>query len=293
MPNSCLRRRRLAAGLACIAWLCLVGCTSARERRTHIEELSATWVSELPEESLAEMTEEIRELGELEPGSTDALASVPLLARQALVSPSAFVRAEALRAAWALMSEMPSEPLVASAVAAPEFNAWMERFQLLDDDEAAADGPEAQELAGRIGSYRFPPSQARFAIDLAAVAAVRAWQRRAGAVQQVFADIAPATIRHALVLVTLQAGDDHVAFVREQALLAARYLHPDTCFKRLTASLSTESDPMLIFAALDSLEAVGRSAGAASVAPLLEYAARSTDAAIRRRAQRILEELAS
>jgi len=291
MPNSRLLRRRIAAGLACLAGLGLAGCTSPREHRARIEELSALWVSELPEDSLAEMSEEIRALGDLTPGSPEALLSVPVLARQVQTNPAAIVRCEALRAAWALTAEIPSDPLVASPVTAPEFNAWMERFELLDADEATADGPEMQELARRIGTYRFPPSKARYAIDLAAVTAVRAWQRRPGAVQQVFAEIAPATIRHALVLVTLQAGDDGAAYVREEALIAARYLHPDTAFKRLGSALAYESDPVLIFAVLDSLEAVGRSAGEASVAALLDEAAASSDAAIRRRAQRIREEL--
>ena len=285
-------RRRLAAALGWAAALLLApACTAPQERRERIEEIDEIWVSEVPDDSLEEMREEIRALRKIKPDSTEALISVPLLAKQVLSSPSALVRAESLRAAWELAASIPSEPLSASPEPAPEFNGWMARFEELDGSPLDRDGAEIQALTLRIGGYRFPPSQARYAVELATVTVVRAYQRQESPVQEAFASVAPGAVRHALVLATLQAADDSVDYVREEALLAARHLHPDTAFRRLAASLASETDPVLLFALLDSVAALGRTEGAEAVAPLLEYASRSSDAAVRRRAQRISEEL--
>ena len=45
----------------------------------------------------------------------------------------------------------------------------------------------------------------------------------------------------------MQAAEDSVAYVREEALRAARHLDPDTALKRLSVSLSTETDPVVLF----------------------------------------------
>jgi hypothetical protein len=293
-PRRRLRRPHpvlgLFPGLILMTSLAAVGCTSPADRRAAIEEIDISWITEMPEGSLADMTEQIRELGKLKPASSEALISLPLLTRQAFQSESAWIRTEALRAAWKLAGPIPVEPLLVTDVPAAEFNEWMHRFEQLDADQELQQGEEIQELALSIASYRFSPSQTRYAIELAAVTTVRGIQRRDSPVQAVFAGQAPEACRHALSLVTLLAGDDKIDYVREEALRAARHLDPETALRRLAATLTSETDSAVLLALLDSMEDLAQRFGIAPVAELLDYAARSSDAAVRRRAQTIVEE---
>jgi len=290
MPH--LLSSRLSPLLGMLLLAVCVGCTSPAERRNTIETIDDTWITEVPEDSLTEMTENVRKLGALKAGSPEAFVSLPLLARQAHSSPSALVRADALRAAWRLAKDLPAPPLTATAAKAAEFNDWMQRFEELDLHPDHDQGEEIQELATRIARYRFPPSQARYAVELASVVVVRGFQRRPSPVQEIFALEAPGATRHALTLVSLQAAEDSVTFVREEALRAARYFDVETAVRRLSISLTTETDPVVLFTVLESIQVVGQQSGAEKVARLLEAAEQSPDAAVRRRAAAIAEALA-
>ncbi len=288
MPLRPPRRRSLALGLAaaCLA----TACTSPAEHRQAIETIDGAWITDLPEDSLEEMTEHVRALGELEPASPEALVSLPLLTRQALESESAWIRSEALRSAWRLAAPIPVAPMTPNEEPAVEFNGWMERFETLDAAPDLRQGEEIVALATRIGGYRFAPEQMRYAIELAAVTTVRGYLRRQSPVQTAFAAQAPGACRHALVLVTLQAGDDDAPFVREEALRAVRHLPSGVALQRMIATITRETDGAVLLALLDSVADLARRVGVEPVTDLLRYAERSSDAAVRRRATALIEE---
>jgi hypothetical protein len=280
---------RLAALSSLAAGLLLVACQSSAERLVAIETLEDTWLTEIPEDSLAEMTENIRGLAGLKPDSPDAMISLPLLLRQAHGSMSFLVRTESLRASWALAREIPVEAFEFTEVAAAEFNEWMDRFEVLDGDPSQRDGDEMLELARRLGLHRFPPHQARFAVKLSGLVVVRGLQRSESRVQQVFRELAPGSLRHALTLVTLLAASDDVSLVREEAMRSARFLDPDLAVQVLAEAMMGESESEVVFAMLDSIEALAGSLPRAQLRPLLELAGSSSDAAVRLRAERIAE----
>ncbi len=289
MPLRTLRRTCFAAGVALS--LGLVACESPAEHRRAIEIIDGRWTAELPEGSLAEMTEHIRSLGKLSPGHPSALSALPLLTRQAYESESAWVRAEALRAAWSLAKNIPAEELKVDDVPAAEFNEWMRRFEELDEDPLLNQGQEIQELAQRIASFRFSTQQMSYAIDLAGVTTVRGFERQEGPVQAVFAEQAPAACRHALALITLRAGDDSSPFVREESLRATRHLPRRVALTRLASSLNSETETAVLLALLDSMEALAPQLGLEPLQELLDYAVRSSHAAVRRRATSLLEQM--
>ena len=282
--------RRLKWAVAGLLTVVSVGCTSPREARIGIEDIDITWVTQVPEGSLNEMTKYIRDLSKLQPGGAEAVLSIPLLAQQAYRNESAWVRAESLRAAWKLADEIPVLPLMISQEPASVFNEWMYGFEELDTQTEAPPGEEVRRLAELIASYRFPPDKTRYAIQLAGVIAHRGMDREPGPVQQVFAGLAPEACRHALCLVTLLAGDDDTAYVREEALIATRYLDLETALHRMVATLTSESDQSVLLAMLGTAEFLAHRYGVEPLAEILDFASQSADGAVRRRAVRILEE---
>lgn len=266
------------------------GCTSPREARIGIEDIDITWITEVPDGSLVEMTEYIRDLGKLQPGGDEALLSIPLLARQAYRSESAWVRAESLRAAWKLADKIPVQEMLISQESAKEFNEWMFGFEALDAQPGTDSGEQIQKLAELIGNYRFPPDKTRYAIQLAGVIAHRGVEREPGPVQEVFAGLAPEASRHALCLVTLLSGDDDTAYVREEALYAARYLDLETALHRMVATLTSESDQSVLLALLGTVQFFAERYGIDPMVEILNFASQSGDGAVRRRAASILEE---
>ena len=94
-----------------------------------------------------------------------------------------------------------------------------------------------------------------------------------------------------MAIVTLQAADDSVVYVRQQAYEDARFLYPDDALTLLAGALSVEPDSMALLAALDTLAVIGPSVDPLEVRRLLDMMGPGADVALRHRAERVREEL--
>lgn len=272
----------------------LPGCTTAREYRQSITAAPVDWETELKEDSLEALLEDIRCLAELGPDRPDALVSMLVLARQARPrgNPSMLVRADCLKAAWELAANTQAEPLRVDEMTPSEFSERTRRFeQLVLDPSVASDDQELVELALFMGAYRFPPGDEDLALDLADLVVTRgAWQKQ-GPVQAAFAEGASGCARHALVLLTLRLADDPHALVREEALRGARYMQPGPGLDLVAGALGIESHRNVLLMALDSLESMVGKVDTDELRHVLELVPIGADLTVRRRAASVAETL--
>lgn len=286
MPGA---RPRPAA--ACLAVLVAASCAGPTDLRREVIELDAQWRSgSMEEASFDRMVQAVRGLGHPGDPAGSPRAALPDLLRLSLTNPSAFVRAEALRAAWELGADLPPEPWNAPPLERADFNARTARLEQLIDD---AGNPETVELARWLAQVRIPvetPEELRNAIGVAEVVLSQAAARR-DAVGDAFRQGLDGSLHHALSAATLYAATDPWPVVREQALRSARHLHPLVTAELIEGTIERESDSTVMLAGLDSLAAVAAQLPAERLREVVGPLTASTDVAVRRQAARLLADL--
>ena len=279
--------RPLLAGVLCV----VAGCAQPVAMRQEVILLDAQWrMSTMEEASFARMLDAVRGLGRQPAGDAQRILSIPDLLRVVVNNPSSLVRAEALRSAWRLGSEFPSEPWRIDLVDRDEFNRRTERLDELIGAEDAARNLEVVELVDWLGSFHAPSGdgqELRIAIGLAEVVASQALWRN-DELGQIFRMRMASSLHHALVLTTLFAVGDPVPVVREEALASAQYLDPIVALGLVEGVLALENDSAVVLAALDSLEQLAPRLEPGSVRAVLEPLAGSTDVAVRLRIRNML-----
>jgi hypothetical protein len=288
-----LPRARLGLTLVgLLALLPLSACASAREQREAMAQTSATWSTELLPGEQEEVIEAVRALGAQDPDDADILVSIQALLRQARPrgNLSMLVRAEALRAAWSLGSHLPAEPLRADSLTPQEFSERTRLFeQLTVDPTTPPDDPRLLELARFLGTYRFAPGEEDLALDLADLVVSRALFAPQSPVQASFLEVAPGSVRHALVLTTLRLADDPHEPVRNEALAGARYMYPGPGLDLLAGALGIERSRQVLLTALDSLDTLASQVPAEDLERVLDVLPVDSDLTLRRRVAEIRE----
>lgn len=279
--------RPLLAALAC-----LVGaCAEPVAMRQEVIRLDAQWrLSTMEEASFERMLDAVRGLGQQPAGDAQRILSIPDLLRVVASNPSSLVRAEALRSAWQLGSDLPSEPWRSNIIDRNEFNRRTQRLDELIGTEDAARNLELVELVDWLGSFHAPTGdgqELRIAIGLAEVVASQAFWR-SDELGQVFRMRMASSMHHALVLTTIFAVGDPVPVVREEALASARYLDPTVALGLVEGVLALENDSAVMLAALDSLEQLASRLEPGALRAVLEPLAETTDVAVRLRIRDML-----
>ena len=280
-------RPRLTSLLIVGAGLAMAACTTPSAHRQAIEATSAAWYREVLPDDQEELLDHIRELASLGPTSEDWLVSLTLLTRVAFENPSGLVRAEALRAGWALAADLPAEPVPLEGMPLDEYQATVERFGSLDVSAEPADRAELLEVARALASYRFAPHPdprlRHLPLDLASMAASRACWEDDVALREAFS-LAPASARHALSLVTLYAADDVDPAVREESLRAAHHLHDLAALNLITGALTLEDHAQVLLAAVESLDRLSTRVHRRDVLSTLSQVRQGSDLALRQAA---------
>jgi hypothetical protein len=171
------------------------------------------------------------------------------------------------------------------------FNERTERLDKLVEGGHVVD-TETLELAQWLGAVRIPPESANhlsLAIGVCEVVLSQSLWRQ-DALGDVFRAAMPGSVHHTLSLLTQHAAGDAYPVVREEALLAARHLHPDVALRMVAEMLGRESDAAVVLAALDSLEQLAPHMDRAALRPVLAPLSTSTDVAVRRRIRALIEE---
>src|SRR5262245_38260726 len=278
-----------AARLALAPVALLAACATPVEMRQTVIATDAAWKRGVMDEgSFDLMLSAVQGLGRQPSDDEARLAAVPELLRVVLGDPSSLVRAEALRSAWRLARDLPSEPWRVDVLEREEFNRRTQRLEELVTEQGAATDPEALELARWLGQFHAPIEQPSLAVTVSEVVTCQALWRK-DELGQVFREQLPSSLRHALTLATLHAsGDPNYPVVREEALASARYLDPDTALRLVAGILGRETDSQVVLAALDSLEVQAPRVPAGDLRSVLEPLANSTDVAVRQRIRNIL-----
>lgn len=264
-------------------------CTSPAEQRATILSLDAQWrVGEMEPGSFETLVESIRAVGAQRPDDPARLAAVPELLRVVVKNPSAWVRHEALAAAWTLAAGLPApEAVREDQLDRADFNARTQRLEELVTGEGLADDPEALELAHWLGGVRVPYEEVELSVSVAEVVVSQSLWRQ-DALGEAFAGHAAGSLQHALALVTLRASADLHPVVREEALRSVRHLHPEAALTLVAGVLSRETDSVVVLAALDSLEALAPGLPPGQLAQVLGPLGESTDVAVRGQVRRLL-----
>lgn len=244
-----------ALAIVLLPWLG-AACTSPAERRAAVDEISLGWHANIGEETQEDLLEHVRALGDADPSERESILAVPVLARLVIESPSSLVRAEALTSAWRLCADAPREPPLIDERPTEELLASIDRLLELDADPQAAEGAEGLALADSLVRHRFGPAQLSLAITLGEMAAHRGLGADSPVVRLFHAE-APASLRHALALVTERAANDREAVVRQAAYAAAPLLHPQLGLSLVADALLTEEDPDAHRTVLDVFAEVG------------------------------------
>jgi hypothetical protein len=238
-----------------------------------------------------QMLEDLETLSRQSPDDSNRIAGLPDVLRLALGNPSSLVRADALRAAWALGSGLPvpdewrQDPLDREA-----FNQKTARIEELIAGDQALDA-ETLELARWLSEYRVVAEDvdhARLAISISEVVLSQGLWRQ-DALGEAFRTGLDGSVSHALDLVTLQASRDQEEVVREEALAHADRLPSELALQLLRELLGRETDSAVVLAALDCIGRIDGRLPADSRAALLQPLADSTDVAVRRRVQGLLQ----
>lgn len=273
----------LGGALACGA------CAAPAEQRATILTLDAQWrVGEMEPGSFETMVEAIRAVGAQPAGDPARLAAVPELLRVVVKNPSAWVRHEALAAAWSLAASLPPpEAVREDTLDRADFNARTQRLEQLVTADDMADDPEALELARWLGGVRVPYEEVELAVSVSEVVVSQALWRQ-DALGEAFRARQAGSLQHALALVTLRASADTQAVVREEALRSVRHLHPEAALSLVAGVLSRETDSVVVLAALESLAALAPGLPAEQLDRVLGPLRESTDVAVRGQVERLL-----
>src|SRR5262245_29551650 len=132
--------RRPSAPVLLLAALC-AACTSPSENRALVIALDAQWrTGPMEGGSFEEMVDAIRAIGNQPEGDPARIAAVPELLRLVITpNPSAWVRREALHAAWQLASDLPDpEPVREDKLDRKDFNTRTQRLEALVNDPQTA-----------------------------------------------------------------------------------------------------------------------------------------------------------
>ena len=271
--------------------LLAAGCGTPAEQRARVLELDAQWrgPGAMPEGSFEELTAAIRSLAQQPAKDPARIAAVPELLRVVVRNPSAWVRREALLAAWQLAADLPDAPPVREdTLDKADFNTRTTRLEELVLQDGAVDSPEALDLARWLGATRVPYEEVELAISVSEVVVSQAlW--RDDALGQAFRDGQAGSLQHALALTTLRASIDTYPVVREAALACVRHLHPEAALSLVQGVLSRETDSAVVLAALDSLRQLAPRLDPEALRGVLEPLRASTDVAVRAGIQDLLE----
>lgn len=279
--------------LAVLACAALGACAGPVELRQQVMAIDASWrISKMEGEDFERMREALVALGAQSPDDPNRIAGLPDVLRIALNNPSAFVRAEALRTSWKLGSDLPRPAWREDALDREAFNQKTSRLEeLVASPEPPTD--ETLELARWLAQYRVPAKDlehARLAVSIAEVVLSQGLWRQ-DALGTAFRDGLQGSAAHALDLVTLEASRDPYSVVREEALAHVELLPPELALRLLAELLGRETDSAVVLAALDG---IGRLVGGIepqTLRDLLAPLAASTDVAVRRRVQGLIERL--
>ncbi len=276
------------------AGLALSACTSPSAHRQAIEATSQAWYSEVLPDDQEELLDHIRGLADLGPTGDDWLVSLTLLSQVAFENPSGLVRAEALRAAWALAADLPAEAIPQEDLPLDVYRATIERFDALELGDRAEDREELLAVARDLSSYRFAPHAdprlRHLPLDLAAMVASRASWEDDLALREAFS-LAPGSARHALSLITLYAADDIDPAVREESLRAARHLHDLAALNLITGALTLEDHAQVLLAAVESLDELSTRVHRRDVLSTLSQVRQGSDLALRQAADALAQKV--
>ncbi len=282
--------RSHAPAVLLLGLLAASGCGSPAELRAQIIQLDAEWrLGEMAEGSFADMVDAIRAVAAQPADEPTRVAAVPELLRIVVKNPSAWVRREALAAAWTLSSGLPEpEPVREDTLDKADFNARTTRLEEIVLLQGDVEAPEALELARWLASVRVPYEEVELGISVSEVVISQSlW--RSDELGQAFREGLPGSLQHALALVTLRASIDAFPVVREAALDAVRHLHPQAALALVSGVLSRETDSAVVLAALDSLAVLAPRLDEASLRGVIEPLKASTDVAVRAQIRALLE----
>lgn len=271
--------------------LALAACASPAENRARAILIDAQWRSPsgtMEKDSFVQMVEAVRAIGDQSADDPARIAAIPELLRLVLKDPSAWVRREALHAAWQLASALPPpEPVREDTLDKADFNTRTQRLEELVTQDGPVDSPEALELARWLAAVRPPYEQVELAVSTCEVVVSQSlW--RTDALGQAFRDGLAGSLQHALALVTLRASADIWPVVREEALDSVRYLNPDAALALVSGVLSRETDSAVVLAALDSLSVLAPRLDPADLRAVLEPLRNTTDVAVRAQLRELL-----
>jgi hypothetical protein len=273
---------------ALLAALCSA-CTSPSENRALVIALDAQWrAGPMEAGSFEQMVDAIRAVGNQSDSDPARIAAVPELLRVVIKNPSAWVRREALHAAWQLASSLPdADPVREDKLDRMDFNARTQRLEALVNDASTANTDEALELARWLAATRAPYEDVEVAVATAEVVLSQSlW--RSDALGEAFRQGMAGCVQHALALVTLRASTDVWPAVREEALESVRHLHPEAALALISGVLSRETDSAVVLAALDSVASLAPRLDAEALRSVLEPLRDSTDVAVRAQVRELL-----
>ncbi|HZL99645.1 MAG TPA: hypothetical protein VFD43_05260, partial [Planctomycetota bacterium] len=150
---------------------------------------------------------------------------------------------------------------------------------------------EAIELARWLSSFRIQAENAdhvRLSITISEVVLSQGLWRQ-DALGAAFREGLPGSAAHALDLVTWHSARDEEAVVREEALAHAHRLPPELALTLVRDLLARERDSAVVLAALDCVGRVDSGFTADERRELLQPLSDSTDVAVRRRVQGLLQ----
>ena len=283
-------RRRPRAGACCVllALLAATGCASTLENRQAVIAIDGQWrLGSMEEGSFEEMVDAIRAIARQSRDAPGRLAAVPELLRVSIENPSAWVRMEALRAAWTLGDALPATPLHGDALDRKVFNERTRRLEELILDPATANSPESLELAAWLADFRSPPTEPSLAVTIAEVVLSQSLFRE-DELGRTLGSRMPGSLFHALAVATLRAAADAYPVVREEALASARRLAPEDALELVAGILQRENDETVVLAALDSLEALREGLPPQRLAEVVGPLTDASDVAVRRRARALM-----
>ena len=284
------RRVRLRPGACAVvlALLAATGCASTLENRQAVIAIDGQWrLGSMGEGSFEEMVDAIRAIARQASPAPDRYAAVPELLRVAIENPSAWVRMEALRAAWTLGRELPATRLHGDALDRKEFNERTRRLEELILDPATANSPESLELAAWLADFRSPPTEPSLAVTIAEVVLSQALSRDDELGRTLDARM-PGSLFHALAVTTLRSASDAYPVVREEALASARHLAPEDALELVAGILQRENDETVVLAALASLATLRAGLPAQRLAEVVGPLTDASDVAVRRRARELM-----
>lgn len=268
----------------------LPACSSPVELRQQVIALDGQWRSGKMEPGSFElMLDDLRALGAQSPDNPERIAGLPDVLRLALGNPSALVKADALRAAWSLGSDLPVPEWREDVLERESFNQNTSRLEILVSSDAAL-SDETLQLARWLSHFRVNAEDldhARLAVSVAEVVLSQGLWRQ-DELGAAFREDMLGCAAHALDLVTLQASRDPESVVRQEAALHAHGLPPELAVKLFADLIARETDSAVVLATLDCIGRMRGQLPPEIVAELVAPLAESTDVAVKFRVQSLL-----